>query len=164
MKYNISDIVKEISYIEASIDSKSSLINDEDTEELVNKKISKVSLEIERVNKYINDVTSKYEELLSKKTSLESVIDVINKELDKLNSDRKIASLKYSSSYKSLGYVLEKDYLSVKLDDEVCASYELEISNYDKKVDDLNSRLNTLSEVIKDKERIDVSSLKEKKC
>ena len=163
-KYNISDIVKEISYIEASIDSKSSLINDEDTEELVNEKISKVSLEIERVNKYINDVTSKYEELLSKKTSLESVIDVINKELDKLNSDRKIASLKYSSSYKSLGYVLEKDYLSVKLDDEVCASYELEISNYDKKVDDLNSRLNTLSEVIKDKERIDVSSLKEKKC
>ena len=163
-KYNISDIVKEISYIEASIDSKSSLINDEDTEELVNKKISKVSLEIERVNKYINDVTSKYEELLSKKTSLESVIDVINKELDKLNSDRKIASLKYSSSYKSLGYVLEKDYLSVKLDDEVCASYELEVSNYDKKVDDLNSRLNTLSEVIKDKERIDVSSLKEKKC
>ena len=163
-EYNISDIVKEISYIEASIDSKSSLINDEDTEELVNEKISKVSLEIERVNKYINDVTSKYEELLSKKTSLESVIDVINKELDKLNSDRKIASLKYNSSYKSLGYVLEKDYLSVKLDDEVCASYELEISNYDKKVDDLNSRLNTLSEVIKDKERIDVSSLKEKKC
>lgn len=163
-EYNISDIVKEISYIEASIDSKSSLINDEDTEELVNEKISKVSLEIERVNKYINDVTSKYEELLSKKTSLESVIDVINKELDKLNSDRKIASLKYSSSYKSLGYVLEKDYLSVKLDDEICASYELEISNYDKKVDDLNSRLNTLSEVIKDKERIDVSSLKEKKC
>ena len=163
-KYNISDIVKEISYIEASIDSKSSLINDEDTEELVNEKISKVSLEIERVNKYINDVTSKYEELLSKKTSLESVIDVINKELDKLNSDRKIASLKYSSSYKSLGYVLEKDYLSVKLDDEICASYELEVSNYDKQVNDLNSRLNTLSEVIKDKERIDVSSLKEKKC
>ena len=163
-EYNISDIVKEISYIEASIDSKSSLINDEDTEELVNEKISKVSLEIERVNKYINDVTSKYEELLSKKTSLESVIDVINKELDKLNSDRKIASLKYSSSYKSLGYVLEKDYLSVKLDDEVCASYELEVSNYDKQVNDLNSRLNTLSEVIKDKERIDVSSLKEKKC
>ena len=163
-KYNISDIVKEISYIEASIDSKSSLINDEDTEELVNEKISKVSLEIERVNKYINDVTSKYEELLSKKTSLESVIDVINKELDKLNNDRKIASLKYSSSYKSLGYVLEKDYLSVKLDDEICASYELEVSNYDKQVNDLNSRLNTLSEVIKDKERIDVSSLKEKKC
>ena len=163
-EYNISDIVKEISYIEASIDSKSSLINDEDTEELVNEKISKVSLEIERVNKYINDVTSKYEELLSKKTSLESVIDVINKELDKLNNDRKIASLKYSSSYKNLGYVLEKDYLSVKLDDEICASYELEVSNYDKKVDDLNSRLNTLSEVIKDKERIDVSSLKEKKC
>ncbi len=163
-EYNISDIVKEISYIEASIDSKSSLINDEDTEELVNEKISKVSLEIERVNKYINDVTSKYEELLSKKTSLESVIDVINKELDKLNNDRKIASLKYSSSYKNLGYVLEKDYLSVKLDDEICASYELEVSNYDKKVDDLNSRLNTLSEVIKNKERIDVSSLKQKKC
>lgn len=163
-KYNINDIVKDISYIEASIDNKRTLINDDDTEELVNEKISKVSLEIDNINKYINDITRKYEDLLSKKTSLESVIDVISVELDKLHNDRKVAFSKYSNSYKELGYELEKDYLSVKLDDEICASYELEVSNYNKKVDDLNSRLNTLSEVIKDKERIDINSLKEKKC
>lgn len=158
-KYKINDIEKDISYIKASIDSKISLIKDDNTEEFIKEKIEKIKLEIKEKLKYIEDVNGNYDEISGRKTSIDSVIKVLEKEIEEFKEELGIKNKEYVDSYKKLGYGSEDDYLNIRLTDEKYAEYEDDVNCYDEKIKDLNSQLKALEEFIKDKKRIDISNL-----
>ena len=158
-KYKINDIEKDISYIKASIDSKISLIKDDNTEEFIKEKIEKIKLEIKKKLKYIEDVNGNYDEISGRKTSIDSVIKVLEKEIEEFKKELEIKNKEYVDSYKKLGYGSEDDYLNIRLTDEKYAEYEDDVNCYDEKIKDLNSQLKALEEFIKDKKRIDISNL-----
>lgn len=158
-KYKINDIEKDISYLKASIDSKISLIKDDNTEEFIKEKIEKIKLEIKKKLKYIEDVNGNYDEISGRKTSIDSVIKVLEKEIEEFKKELEIKNKEYVDSYKKLGYGSEDDYLNIRLTDEKYAEYEDDVNCYDEKIKDLNSQLKALEEFIKDKKRIDISNL-----
>ena len=158
-KYKINDIEKDISYIKASIDSKISLIKDDNTEEFIKERIEKIKLEIKKKLKYIDDVNGNYDEISGRKTSIDSVIKVLEKEIEEFKKELEIKNKEYVDSYKKLGYGSEDDYLNIRLTDEKYAEYEDDVNCYDEKIKDLNSQLKALEEFIKDKKRIDISNL-----
>lgn len=158
-KYKINDIEKDISYLEASIDSKISLIKDDNTEEFIKERIEKIKLKINKKLKYIDDVNGNYDEISGRKTSIDSVIKVLEKEIEEFKKELEIKNKAYVDSYKKLGYGSEDDYLNIRLTDEKYAVCEDVVNCYDEKIKDLNSQLKALEEFIKDKKRIDISNL-----
>lgn len=162
-EYNINDILMDISYIEASVDSKSSLINDGDTEKLVRDKIKEIALEMERINKYIDDINNEYEKVSKQKASIESIIKVQDNEIVDLKKSKILKNNEYVNSYKNLGYEKEDDYLDLKLDKDLYSKYEDKVSNYDNEIVDLGSKIKALEDIINNNERIDISDLVEEK-
>lgn len=161
-KYNINDILGDISYIKASIDSKRKLINDGDTEEKIKKQVKDINLEIDKINKYITSICDEYKEVSDKKVSISSVIEVLDREIGDLKNSRILKNDEYVGCYKELGYDTDDDYLKVKLDKDLYLEYIEEVNGYDNDIRELNSKIDTIKEIIKDKKRIDTSDLE--KC
>lgn len=161
-KYNINDILSDISYIKASIDSKRKLINDGDTEVKIKKQVKDIDLKIDKISEYITSVCDEYMKVSDKKVSISSVIEVLDSEIGDLKNSRILKNDEYVSCYKKLGYDTDDDYLSVKLDKDLYLEYIEEVNSYDNDVRELNNKIDTIKEIIKDKKRIDTSDLE--KC
>ena len=155
-------ILGDISYIKASIDSKRKLINDGDTEEKIKKQVKDINLEIDKINKYITSICDEYKEVSDKKVSISSVIEVLDREIGDLKNSRILKNDEYVGCYKELGYDTDDDYLKVKLDKDLYLEYIEEVNGYDNDIRELNSKIDTIKEIIKDKKRIDTSDLE--KC
>lgn len=157
--YSINEVERDIGYIKASIDNKCSLVREGDSEDSIKEDIDNVKLEIEYILEYVEEVSSSYEKLVRDKASVESIIDVLEKEIKKDNQELDIKNKEYENSYRRLGYDSENEYLAVKLDKEVYSKYLEEIESYDVMVSEIKGQIKTLEEFVCGKERIDISKL-----
>ena len=157
--YNINDVLADISYIKASIDNKKSLINDKIIREELEDKINNIKVEIVGLENYVTNFNKRYEEITNEKVRLESVINVLEKEIFEFEKQFKGINNEYVNRYKEFGYDSEDEYLTVKLGKDIYSSYQREIESYDKELLELNSKIKAIGELIEGKERIDIDAL-----
>lgn len=161
--YDIVSIQKDISYIEAQIENKSLMLDKDDSEEDIRGNILRGQEEVCELELFIKNISNDYDKILKEKVGLESLIKVLKNEIKELDEDIKIKDREYIDSYSKLGYRCEEEYLEVKLEKENIVKLEEKIINFDKEFNELNSKIKTLNEFIKDKKRVDTIVLEKEK-
>lgn len=158
---DIVSIQKDISYMEAQIDSKSDLVDENLGEDVIRNNILKCKNEMEKLEKIVINIIKEHDDLFSEKVSLESFIKILENEIGELEVNIKLKSEQYIDSYTNLGYSDEDDYLKVKVNREVLSKLEEDNISYDQEINDLNSKIEVLKDFIKDKKREDILLLED---
>lgn len=134
-----------------SDDSKEYIVN------LINEKIDYVlNLEEE-----ISIINKSYDDMLKKKSYLESMVDVIKKDILRLENEVIKAKDEYILSYKSLGYSDEDDYIKVKLEKDELLELETEVGSYREEVSSINSNIVSLEKIINGREGVSLDVYEE---
>ena len=161
--YNKSDIENDINCLNVTILEKSkSITSGEDESSIVNK-IDKLSKEIEKNDKEIKKIVEDYNKLTQEKVEIETSIKLLNDDIVLYEKDTAIKEKGYISAYLELGYKNEDDYLNILIDKKELDIEERKIINYDNNLLEIKSKIDTLKDVIKDKKKIDLSVLEDKK-
>ena len=144
------------------LEKSKSIISDEDEESIV-KKIDKLSKEIEKNDKKIKKIVEDYNKLTQEKVEIETSIKLLNNDIVLYEKETAIKEKNYISAYLELGYKNEEDYLNILIDKKELDIEERQIINYDNSLLEIKSKIDTLKDVIKDKEKVDLSVLEDKK-
>ena len=161
--YNESDIEKDINYLNITILEKSKDITSGEDESSIVKKIDKLSKEIEKNEKEIKKIVEDYNKLTQEKVEIETSIKLLNDDIVLYEKETAIKEKNYISAYLELGYKNEEDYLNILIDKKELDIEERKIINYDNSLLEIRSKIDTLKDVIKDKEKVDLSDLEDKK-
>ena len=124
-------------------------------------KIKELRVLIQKKKLEIESVRKKYEEILKEKVRLESFNQVLQKDIESLKEQSMFSEKEYVLSYQELGYLEEKDYLDIQIDKDELKKMQILVDNYHEKVTSTRGKIVTLEELIRDKSRVDVTSLEE---
>ena len=123
----------------------------------LNDKIDALSLEINKIKK-------DYDVVVKDNIRYKSVIELLKKDIIKIDNDMVNCSEEFILAYKKLGYSNEEECFRYTLDEEIVLLYDEEIQKYDEDILSLNSKINTLNNIVSGKEIIDIDKLNEEKC
>ena len=151
-----TSLEKELSIMEACIIEKKESIHDLNEDEICNV-IENLSSDIENINFSIFQIQEEYDKLDKKKTSLESVIQVMEKESLSLEKELFDKKREYEDSYHALGYKNKDDYLKVVLGKEEMDIISKEVMEYQEQLISVKSHIKALEEFIKDKKNVDLN-------
>lgn len=135
-----------------------------DTKESIQLEIEILRKEIEEKELKIDEIHKNYEFQLKEKVRVQSMIQVLDEDSLKLKERLDNLSLDYVSSYQKFGYEKEEDYLQVQLTKEDMENLSLEVQNYYEELGQLQSKINTLEDVVVGKKMVNVLELEGEKC
>ena len=135
-----------------------------DTKDGIQLEIEILRKEIEEKELKIDEIHKNYEFQLKEKVRVQSVIQVLDEDSLKLKERLDNLSLDYVSSYQKFGYEKEEDYLQVQLTKEDMENLSLEVQNYYEELGQLQSKINTLEDVVVGKKMVNVLELEGEKC
>lgn len=135
-----------------------------DTKDGIQLEIEILRKEIEEKELKIDEIHKNYEFQLKEKVRVQSVIQVLDEDSLKLKERLDNLSLDYVSSYQKFGYEKEEDYLQVQLTKEDMEKLSLEVQNYYEELGQLQSKINTLEDVVVGKKMVNVLELEGEKC
>jgi len=161
--YDFVSVSNDINYISIQLENKLLSLNNTSSEEEIRKNISCCKDEILKLDDKISKITKNYDDLLKEKVRLESVIKVLEDEIKNITEDIDLKNTEYINSYNSLGYYSSSDYLSVKINLNELELVEKDIYSYDNELSEVSSKVDTLKDFIKGKNKEDTSILNDKR-
>ena len=165
-KEDISDVdVKkielEIQKLEISIKEKKRNLDKNETKEILIQKVEKNKKDINNLEKEIELIRTSYDDILKKKSQLESLITVMKEEILKLEEFNVKGNNDYINCYRELGYNNEDDYIILKIEKEEVLKLEKEINDYKEELLRVNSNISSLEKVISGREMINLDTYEE---
>ena len=148
------EIEKRIQELEFIINDKFNNLSVEDSLDKLNDFIEGYEKKISIINNEINDIKLKYDELLKSKTSIDSLINVLEEDISKINSYIVKLEKDYIDSYNKLGYSSEDEYLRVMLDKHDLEILEEEVKDYYDELLKVKSNIEGLEKIINGKELV----------
>lgn len=158
---DIGDLEKDIQRLEVNLIDKRNSLDEFDSRELIVKGIEDNKDIVSRLEEEINSVSSEYDSLLKRKSYLESLNEVIKKDIIKLKEDILKSEADYISCYKGLGYESEDDYNLVKLEKEELLELERNVNEYKEELVSVNSSIISLEKVIDGRDIVSLDSYEE---
>ena len=158
---NASEIEKLIQQIELGIEGKSRELDEGEREEVLNERIEEYRVKALKIEKEISEIEEKYDSLVKEKTRLETLIGVLKEDILRLDEDIVKLEKEYRGCYRGLGYDNEEDYMVVRLDKEELSKIELEVSDYNNELLNVNSNISSLEKVINGREAFKLEEFEE---
>ncbi len=156
---NKNDLEKEISHLKVQLEEKKKQVSLDDSISDISNKIKLLDDKIINNIKKFDTIQKDYEESNQEKIKLESLVDVLEKEVLSLENEKKIKEKEYVSSYQGLGYQNEDDYLKIWLSKENINQYEDEIKKYKESISEVRTKILSLEKFIKGKHDVDLEKL-----
>ena len=150
-----TSLEKELSVMEASVTDKKKNIEHLNKDE-INSIIDKIIQDIKEFSITIEQIQKKYDEIGKEKISLESAIQVMNKEIVSLESEVASKKQEYEECYRALGYQSKEDYLEFLLSKDEMNEIIEEVRLYQDQLLNVKSHIKALEEFIKDKKNVDL--------
>lgn len=134
------------------------------TKGMLEAKIQNIDREIAQYQLEIEGTKEEYELQFKEKSRIQSFIQVLEGELEKLCAECEMVDTEYVSVYQNLGYESEAEYLEIQLDRKCVDQYDIELKDYYNEIGQLQSKIETLEGVVQGKEKVDIGQMKKEKC
>ena len=158
---DVLKIESNIQKLEIKIQEKKDNLDDSDKDEL-RSKIDKNKEKVLRLEEDINNIKNNYNKLLEDKTKLESLKSVLEEDIFNLENSYIKVKDEYISSYISLGYIDEEEYIRVKLEHDELDKLKVEVQNYRDNILKLKSNISSFEELTEGRESILLDSYEER--
>lgn len=158
---DVNDLERKIQQLEISIQDKHIGLCDDDSKDKLNILIEDYKKSADDLDNEVANIRRDYDDLLKKKASIYSLVEVLNNDVVKLDKRVVLAREEYVQCYRELGYSNEDEYVSVRLDKEEVFKLEHEVNKYRDEVVRVKANIDSLEKIINGREMVNLEIYEE---
>ena len=149
---DIKDLEEEFQRLNFILNDKKKILGDVCSNNALEEEIAEKRGLVSNLEVEIEKIRNEYSDLLNKKTSIDSFINVLSDDIKKLDKNIVDNELEYVKTYKWLGYDTEESYIMIRLSKEEILILEKDINKYKEQLVEFRSSISSLEKIINGRE------------